>query len=558
MTNVFRSSSKLQSEVQTISVEGQKLIDKYGSLCEFFGHSDCLVVVDAYVCEKGSLEKARNLAIQSVLEKMLKDTPTAPTDVWNTKVVPTPMDSAILQLPKVESLFNYSSSSAAASGGAVGSTIAPVPKSTMISAASTTSASQVSAGVSSLVPSSFPVPPPPIQHKELCMASPPPSLVKPPIAASSAAAPGIGSSLPSASLTSTTNGGGVIGPTSSSFLASGMSLTGSNGTSPFSSGFGKSFGGIGSALDSGTTIESLNKRLQGLSQCNADLMKQIAEKDKQLDYLKTMISPKDGSSTFFEKHLAMEKELRETKAELEELRNKSAECHPGGDGKTPASTTTESQLIIQLQQQLESEKLNVRNLRHQIEIERNYSTKLTDNFSKAIGQQNHHDPLSYHNQMSSHPGLSNNGGGLLESSLGLQGLLLNMNDGGNSSSGDRRSVFSASAGTSQLKSVGSTSGALLPAANAFTSSISSFPSAGNLTNSLSLTSTSTSAAPGAFGSVGASKERAGSLAGPSTNALTDDLKNRLLTSLRQQQQAQQPLSSSSAFQNPNLFGGKGS
>merc|ERR1739848_711270 len=46
-----------------------------------------------------------------------------------------------------------------------------------------------------------------------------------------------------------------------------------------------------------------------------------------------------------------------------------------------------SQLVISLQKQLESKKLNARNLKHQVEMERIYSNKVNEKYCSLLKQQ---------------------------------------------------------------------------------------------------------------------------------------------------------------------------
>ena len=82
----------------------------------------------------------------------------------------------------------------------------------------------------------------------------------------------------------------------------------------------------------------------------------------------------DGKFDMLKKNLALEKELNEARDEISEWRQKAEKSRDS------------SQLVISLQNQLESEKLNSRNLKHQIEMERIYSNKINEKYSALMKQ----------------------------------------------------------------------------------------------------------------------------------------------------------------------------
>lgn len=120
-------------------------------------------------------------------------------------------------------------------------------------------------------------------------------------------------------------------------------------------------------------VENLQKKLHQLTQSNAELMAKMEEKDKHIQEL-VKIQLMDGKFDMLKKNLALEKELNETREEVKEWRQKAEKSRDS------------SQLVISLQKQLESEKLNARNLKHQIEMERIYSNKINEKYSSLMKQ----------------------------------------------------------------------------------------------------------------------------------------------------------------------------
>lgn len=149
----------MKSELDAISDQGQQLIKRYGKLRDFLVQDEDIVLIDDYICLRENSETARRLALDQVLERSAailnnneKNHAEKPSsNVWNSKPIQTNSAGnsidAILQLPEVESLFDYKCIQPPPPGGA---------------------AKTVS------IPSSFPVPPPTILSKD-----PPPNLIKP-------------------------------------------------------------------------------------------------------------------------------------------------------------------------------------------------------------------------------------------------------------------------------------------------------------------------------------------------------------------------------------------
>ncbi len=189
----------MKSELDAISDQGQTLIKRYGSLRDFLIQDENIALVDDYICLQGDTEAARRLAITQVMEKAAAlalnsasgssnsfetsnaasssasdVTSTASsifstagasksTNVWNDSKSSSSSNGvdALLQLPELDSLFDYTKKS---------SQIRPIqPPSTSVVS----------------IPTSFPVPPPPLDIKNGSFL---PSLIKPPIGYSSAVA----------------------------------------------------------------------------------------------------------------------------------------------------------------------------------------------------------------------------------------------------------------------------------------------------------------------------------------------------------------------------------
>ena len=148
--------------------------------------------------------------------------------------------------------------------------------------------------------------------------------------------------------------------------------------------------GIGSIDSSRTagipaaTIESVNKRMQGLSLCNADLLRQLADKEKQLQRLmktlNTQNSELDAARLEIEKLKGQGNDICSVKTdESESLLSTEPLSRTGSSNNNEATTgSKDSHVIISLQKQLESEKLNARNLKQQLELERVYATRISD------------------------------------------------------------------------------------------------------------------------------------------------------------------------------------
>lgn len=389
---------ELQAELDHLSEEGKQLVGRHSDIAAFIGQSGQLVLIDDLVCAKEDVERARKMAIDSIVLSVaarnnktssvapgppVSSASAAPATVWNSQ---TPLTASIkaataaaasasestdvdpwLQLPKVDSLFNYD-------GGSSSST------SNLLTSSSSSSSNFP--GLSSHL-------------KQPDLSSPPPTIQR-------------------SSSASTSNGFSVVTSTSS-------------GSSRFG-GLGLASGAYGepasSAVQSSSGIEALNRRLQGLSLCNADLLTQLANKERQLQHFSKMIAPQEELAASHEK---LKQELEEAKKEIARLRALLETKEEKNKEKTPASPVSDNYLIISLQHQLESERLNSRNLKHQLELERSYSSKVTEKHNFLMNR--YHTPES---QAPGSPiGLGDSGVGGIGSrqqatdSFGLRGLLAN-------------------------------------------------------------------------------------------------------------------------------------
>ena len=145
------------------------------------------------------------------------------------------------------------------------------------------------------------------------------------------------------------------------------------------------------------TIESLNKRMQGLSLCNADLLRQLADKDKQLQTLVKTLNARDQELDAARREIV---KLKEQKIK-ENFSGKIADSDSSAEHLKRAvslnsndmtTTSSENQLIISLQKQLESEKLNSRNLKQQLDQERLYSTRISEKQNFLYNKVNQNTP----------------------------------------------------------------------------------------------------------------------------------------------------------------------
>lgn len=81
------------------------------------------------------------------------------------------------------------------------------------------------------------------------------------------------------------------------------------------------------------------------------------------------------------KNISLDKELQEAKMEIALLKSQNHQFM-----SQLSNTPNDSSMILSLQKQLESEKQNSRNLRHQVEMERMYSTKVNEKHNNLVKQ----------------------------------------------------------------------------------------------------------------------------------------------------------------------------
>ena len=205
--------------------------------------------------------------------------------------------------------------------------------------------------------------------------------------------------------------------------------------------------GVGSSETNRTTsvpaatIESLNKRMQGLSLCNADLLRQLADKDKQLQRIVKTMNVQDQELDAARREIV---KLKEQKVKVNlSSKTDDSDSSPSAEqikrssinNNDTATTSTENQLIISLQKQLESEKLNSRNLKQQLDLERLYATRISDKqnflYNKANQNTSGHKTnvgnsslLGHVSQNKLENTLTSNFGSSSDS-FGLRGLLAN-------------------------------------------------------------------------------------------------------------------------------------
>ena len=205
-----------------------------------------------------------------------------------------------------------------------------------------------------------------------------------------------------------------------------------------SNGFTSRFGGLGttsvapaapvSPFEASTgrdsSVDSLNRRLSSLTMCNTDLMQQLANKERQLQHFSKMIAPQEELNAANEK---LKQDLEDAKKEITRQRTLlEAKDGERNKDKTPTPPpVSDNYLIISLQHQLESERLNSRNLKHQLELERAYSSKVTEKHNFLL---NRFHSTGSGTMTGSHPvGLPEPIGGSSRQtdSFGLRGLLAN-------------------------------------------------------------------------------------------------------------------------------------
>ena len=189
------------------------------------------------------------------------------------------------------------------------------------------------------------------------------------------------------------------------------------------------------------TMESLNKRLEGLTLSNTHLLQQLAEKDTQIQRMIQTLNVQEQELEATRKEIRMLKGqdmLDNYNAKVDEshqhVASESTSIVKNGEG---AKNTSESELIISLRKQLDSEKLNSRNMKQQLELERVYANQISTKQKLLYNKINKKSSIhagtvgnstsimegisqnNYQNSISS----TNFGSGY--DSFGLQGLLAN-------------------------------------------------------------------------------------------------------------------------------------
>ena len=190
------------------------------------------------------------------------------------------------------------------------------------------------------------------------------------------------------------------------------------------------------------SIESLNKRLQGLSLCNADLLKQLSDKELQVQRLTTVLDTQDQKLNDALNQIAQLKKEKESSNTSDTINISDSESSTYTISRETlinseaATSSSDNQLIISLQKQLESEKLNSRNLKQQLELERSYASqisgkqshlyhKLNQNKSIHSGPMGNSNLLGNVSQSQGESSLSASSFISASDSFGLRGLLAN-------------------------------------------------------------------------------------------------------------------------------------
>ena len=148
-------SIRIQSEYESLTKEGQNVIRRFGSLRNLLILDDNINLVDDYICVSTDTETAQNLTINRVMKhpnvfgQISK--PVASGNVWfkSSNGSETLNVDPILQLPEMDSLFNYNVKAAV-----VKPIKPPTPPGPPPQAPISKSSSPL------IIPDSFPVPPP--------------------------------------------------------------------------------------------------------------------------------------------------------------------------------------------------------------------------------------------------------------------------------------------------------------------------------------------------------------------------------------------------------------
>lgn len=242
------------------------MVKRYGTLQDFLVLDESIAVIDDFICLQSDIEAARSLALAYVMEKAaLMNGEDEIADVTPiTNHLNYPSKANFTNFGKSVSSSNIKSSNVWNTYGSSSSNdpwLQQHPPAEVDSFKTIQPPPPLSKSSVVSIPSSFPIPPPP-----LISDPPPPALIQPP---------------------------------------------------PIANGYS-------SVVAAGTLNEqneALNKRLKGLSECNAELLKQVAEKERVINALSNLIPDKR------ELHRVerLEKELRETREQFVKVNNENEE-----------------------------------------------------------------------------------------------------------------------------------------------------------------------------------------------------------------------------------------
>ena len=337
MMKCLSFSIRIQSEYESLSLDGRTVIGRFGNLRNFLTCDENITIIDDYICVKSDTETAQKLAINRVMKHPMYfgqiTKPVTTSNAWFNKSLDNSeslVDSIpSLQLPEMDSLFQRQ----------VNPIRPPSPP--------------VSTCASVIIPNSFPVPPP-----------------------SQDSSPENFNVSPTSSNVNTSIGNLIQVPTSFSTVCTSTASTINTSLSAQDETSTKKSKCLVYRYDTAsavTTEENLHKKLQALTLANAELMTKLDEKDRYIQSL-VKLQLVDPKYDLLKRTLSLEKELLEARVELKEWKQKAEKSRDS------------SQLVISLQKQLESEKLNSRNLKHQVEMERIYSNKIHEKYSNLMKQ----------------------------------------------------------------------------------------------------------------------------------------------------------------------------
>jgi hypothetical protein len=372
---------RMVEAMDSLDAECRKLLDRFPTVSHFLSLSDDLAVVDNYVCVRADVTRALGIAVETIVNNAMRN----PTGSYG--------GSFASRLKQQQQESSSRSSSPGSSSFVKGPPPPPrptgsgtPPPSVWTSQPHAKTASESLFSKSSVPPGMLPqsrfvtpaditVPPPPIVPKSFI--------------------PVVGSS-----------------------PRSGFGTIGSVVPAPSCSHPPPSGRDVSHMQD---VIDNLNKRILGLTRSNSDLLQQVTEREKQVQRMSGLLS---SHNELIRQNEQLKVKLRDAQKELQQ--------NDGNEKKSPTTEEvedadghmTDSQLLIRLQNRLESEKLNSFTLKQQLEIERAYSSQLADRQALAI-----HNAGSSGGMGGLGGGLGG-GGGLRHNngydSLGLRSLLGNI------------------------------------------------------------------------------------------------------------------------------------